>query len=264
MTLADPGEIDSALLNLAANARDAMPNGGGMRIATSNVTLDAPAAATLHMDARPGDYVCLSVADDGPGMPPDVLAKAFEPFFTTKAPGAGTGLGLTSVAAFAKQTGGFAAIESAPGQGCVASVYLPRAAKEAAARDRPSQIPLGGGELVLVVEDDEQVREVTAKRVESLGYAVIEASTGPEAIERLMSLEPVRLVLSDVVMPGGMTGYDVARWVAANKPGVKVVMCSGYDEGDRAAPGAIEGVAVLSKPYSRELLARTLSNALAA
>ena len=133
MTLADPGEIDSAILNLAANAHDAMPGGGNIRISTSNVTLDA-AAANRHPEAAPGDYVRLAIADTGVGMPEDVLGKATEAFFTTKGPGAGTGLGLTSVESFASHTGGFMSIESAPGQGCTVSIYLPRTAKGSAAR----------------------------------------------------------------------------------------------------------------------------------
>lgn len=266
MTLADPGEIDSAILNIAANARDAMPGGGSIRITTLNVTLDARAAAKLHEDAREGEYVRLAIADNGDGMPQEVLDKAMEPFFTTKEPGAGTGLGLTSVASFARQNGGFAAIASASGCGCVVSVYLPRAVQDQPApAAKPQPVPLGDGELVLVVEDDAHVREVTLKRIESLGYAVEEARTGPEAIEWLTSGAPVRLVLSDIVMPGGMTGYDVARWVVSNKPEIKVILCSGYSEGDRSVDvaDAIQDVAFLGKPFSREKLALALSEALA-
>ncbi len=266
VTMADPGEIDSAILNVAANARDAMPRGGGIWISTSNVMLDRSAAAKLHPDARAADYVCLSIADNGPGMSPEVLAQAFEPFFTTKGPGIGTGLGLPSVADFAKQAGGFASIESALGQGCTVRVYLPRANEKArAAAPSLDGLPLGGGELVLVVEDDSQVREMTLLRLQSIGYAAAEAKTGPEAIEQLKMKLPIRLVLSDIVMPGGMTGHDVERWVAANKPDVKVILCSGYNEGDivRDAEGRIDGVAVLGKPYTREALAKALCNALA-
>ena len=265
MTLADSGEIDSAILNLAANARDAMPGGGNVRISTSNATLDE-AAVKLHRAAAPGDYIRLSIADNGVGMPEEVLAKATEAFFTTKGSGAGTGLGLTSVESFAIQTGGFMSIESAPGQGCTASIYLPRTNKGSAARGLlPGKTPLGRGQLILVVEDDDQVREVTLKRLELLGYTVTEARTGPEALERLTLQEGVRLVLSDIVMPGGMTGYDVARWVASNKPDVKVIMCSGYNEGDRAVgtQGAIDRVVILGKPYTRDQLARALSDAFA-
>ena len=265
MTLADPAEIDSAMLNIAANSRDAMPDGGQITIRTSNVMLDAPAAANLHPDARPGDYVRLAVADNGIGMSPEVLAKAMEPFFTTKGAGAGTGLGLASVASFAKQTGGFSALESTPGRGCAVSLYLPRSMEDTPAPDiHADDLPFGDGELVLVVEDDDQVREVTLKRVESLGYAVDEAKTGPAAIQRLRSGGPVQIVLSDIVMPGGMTGYDVARWVASNRPGIRVILCSGYNEEDHRgdAQNLVRDVAVLGKPYSRSELARALRSAL--
>ncbi len=264
-TLADSGEIDSAMLNLAANARDAMPSGGNIRISTSNVSLDT-AAAKLHLGATPGNYVRLAIADNGVGMPQDVLDKATEAFFTTKGPGAGTGLGLTSVASFAGQTGGFMSIESAPGHGCTVMIYLPRATKGPVAQGLgPSGVPLGRGQLILVVEDDDDVREVTRKRLEALGYTATEAKTGPEALERLKLQEGVRLVLSDIVMPGGMTGYDVARWVASNKPDVKLIMCSGYNAGDRAidAQQEFDGLITLGKPYTRDQLARALSNALA-
>ena len=129
-----------------------------------------------------------------------------------------------------------------------------------------SNVPLGNGELVLVVEDNDQVREVTLKRIASLGYAVNEARTGPEAIQRLQSKEPVQLVLSDIVMPGGMTGYDVARWLSANMPEIKVILCSGYNEGDRSgdAQGSIADIAILGKPYTRDHLAAALRDALAA
>ncbi|HWJ19824.1 MAG TPA: PAS domain S-box protein, partial [Geobacterales bacterium] len=264
MTLADPGEIDSAILNIAANARDAMPGGGRLRISTGNVTVDASAAARLHPDSRPGDYVQLIIADNGVGMSKDVLRKAIEPFFTTKEPGAGTGLGLASVASFARHTGGFAAVESASGCGCAVSLFLPRSVEAPPApKIVEDRLPLGDGELVLVVEDDDQVREITLKRIESLGYSVTEARTGAEAVQQLKSEEPVQIVLSDVVMPGAMTGYDVARWVASNKPEINVILCSGYNEEDPRgdSQSSIRGIVVLGKPYSRAQLARALSDA---
>jgi PAS domain S-box-containing protein len=263
-THADPGEVDSAILNVAANARDAMADGGRITIATSNVMLDAGAAAELGPEARAGAYVRLMIADDGPGMAQDVLDKAMDPFFTTKGSAAGTGLGLTSVASFAKQTGGFTVVESAPDRGCAVSLYLPRATEEAALAVKAT-FPRGDGELVLVVEDDDQVRRVTLKRLEALGYSVEEASTGAMAIEHLKAGAPVRLVLSDIVMPGGATGYDLARWVASNRPEIKVILCSGYSEGDRRGDTKSFGgdVAVLAKPYGREQLASALSKAFA-
>ncbi len=265
-TSADPGEIDSAVLNVAANARDAMPNGGKIRISTTNVTLGKGLAAKLHSGARAEDYVRLAVADDGAGMTEEVLGKAMEPFFTTKGLGAGTGLGLASVASFARQTGGFAVLESGPGHGCIVSLYLPRCLDDhALAPDsHGDQLPLGDGELVLVVEDDDEVREVTLKRIESLGYAVVEARTGLEAVQRLESREPVQLVLSDIVMPGGMTGYDLARWVALNMPKTQVILCSGYNEEESRGDvsSSVRAVTVLGKPYNRDQLARALSGAL--
>jgi PAS domain S-box-containing protein len=263
-TLADPGEIDSAILNLAANARDAMPQGGTIRISTSNVALDSQEAAKLHPCGKPGDYVCLSIADNGVGMQADVLNQAMEPFFTTKGPGAGTGLGLTSVASFAKQSGGFAVIRSEPGQGCAVSLYLPRCADASPSGDEPAELPLGNRELVLVVEDNDQVRDVTLNWLASLNYEVAEARSAPEAIEILRSQAPVRLVLSDIVMPGGMSGFDLARWAASHKPDIPVVLCSAYNEGDGAAgleepPGAFP---MLAKPFRKEQLAQTLSESL--
>ena len=267
VTVADAGEIDSAILNIAANARDAMPKGGRITIRTSNATIAAATAPELHRDARPGEFVCLSIADDGVGMPADVLRKAMDPFFTTKGQGAGTGLGPTSVASFAKQTSGFATVESAPGRGCIVSLYLPRSIKNVPPRDtRPSDVPRGNGELVLVVEDNDEVRDVTLKRIASLGYAIAEARTGPEALQRLQSEGSIHLVLSDIVMPGGMSGYDVARWIASHRPETKVILCSGYNEGDRLGhtQGPVPDIGVLGKPYNREQLAVALKNALAA
>jgi PAS domain S-box-containing protein len=266
MTLADAGEIDSAVLNLVANARDAMPKGGSIRIATSNATLDASGAARLNAEARPGDYVCLAVADDGPGMSEEVLSRATDPFFTTKALGAGTGLGLTIIADFARQAGGFTLIDSAPGHGCAVSIYLPRAEKESAAPALSrSSGSIASKQLILLVEDDDEVREVTRKRLEALGYSVIEAKTVFDAIEQLHCHRETRLVLSDVVMPGGRSGYDLERWVASNRPSVKVILCSGYNEGDRGehAQEMACHVVVLAKPYTKAQLAQALEDAFA-
>lgn len=163
-----------------------------------------------------------------------------------------------------KETGGFASIESAPGQGCTVRIYLPREAKEeAVAQGSPRESSNGGKELVLVVEDDDDVREVTRKRLEALGYATIAAETGPDAVEQLKSHESVGLVLSDIVMPGGMSGYDVASWVASNRPGVKVILSSGYNEGDRGedALAVAPDVVILGKPYTRDELKRALRDA---
>jgi PAS domain S-box-containing protein len=261
----DPGEFDSALVNLAINARDAMPEGGRLEIAARNVALDAN-ASRLHPDARPGFFVGVSVIDTGTGMTPEVLKRAIDPFFTTKEPGKGTGLGLSSLHSFVRQSGGFVTLASEPGKGTIVNFYLPRASNEPATEHAASveEIPQGDGELILVVEDDDPVREITLKRLESLGYAVAEARSAPEAIKLLESGEPIDLVFSDVVMPGRMTGYDLARWIAAMKPNIKVVLTTGYNDGDAKADASPVGVKipVLDKPYSREKLAQTMRRAL--
>jgi PAS domain S-box-containing protein len=265
-TLADPGEIDSAILNLAVNARDAMPEGGKLSIQTRNVTLDLH-AASMDPDAHPGDYVQLSVIDTGAGMSEEVLQHAIEPFFTTKEPGKGTGLGLSSVFGFAKQSGGFVTLASEVGKGTTVNLYLPRAMAEPMEKEArltgSSTVPQGDGELILVVEDDDLVREATLQRLEALGYTVIEARSGPEAIERLKSDEPIALVFSDITMPGRMTGHDLARWVLAAKPYVKVLLTSGYNAG-RGHDGrdTIAHIRVLAKPYTLIELARSIREAL--
>ena len=265
ITIADPGEIDSALLNLVVNARDAMPNGGRIVVAVWNVSLNET-AARLHPDARPGDYVRLSVTDTGTGMSPETLSHALEPFYTTKGPGRGTGLGLSSVASFAKQSGGFVTLSSTLGKGTTATLYLPRASDEVAATrgSATGGPPLGDGELVLVVEDEDHVREVTLKRLEALGYAVIEARTAGEAIELLRSTPEVDVVFSDIVMPGGMSGYELAQWVKTTMPKVRVVLTSGYHEVETGAAEPLPAgeVPVLDKPYTRDQLGRALRDVL--
>ena len=212
--------------------------------------------------ARPGDYVQLSVIDTGAGMSQEVLQRAIEPFFTTKDPGKGTGLGLSSVFGFAKQSGGFATLASKVGRGTTVNLYLPRAAEGPVQKHagHTDSSPQGDGELILVVEDDDLVRKVTLERLEALGYAVIEARSGPEAIERLKSDEPIALVFSDIVMPGGMTGHDLARWVLAAKPCVKVLLTSGYNA--ERGHNAIAHIKVLAKPYTFTELAHSIHEAL--
>jgi len=260
-TLADPGEIDGAILNLAVNSRDAMPEAGKLFIQTRNVTLDVD-SARMDPDAHPGDYVQLSIIDTGAGMSQEVLQRAIEPFFTTKDPGKGTGLGLSSVFGFTKQSGGFATLASKVGEGTTVNLYLPRAAEGPVQRHagHTDSSPQGDGELILVVEDNELVRKVTLERLEALGYAVIEARSGPEAIERLKSDEPIALVFSDIVMPGGMTGHDLAHWVLAAKPGVKLLLTSGYNA--ERGHNSITHLKVLAKPYTFTELAHSIREAL--
>ena len=255
-TSANPGDVDNAILNLAINARDAMPSGGMLTIETRLVSLDADVAGRIA-NARPGEYVMLTVSDTGHGMSPEVLKHAMEPFFTTKEPGKGTGLGLATVHSTVRQSGGFVAIDSTEGEGTSVHLYFPKAEPGpivSRAAPSPKEAPLGDGELILLVEDNDKVREATVNRLESLGYAVLEAKTGPEAITLLKSGEPIALVFSDIVMPGGMTGYDVAEWVRSMKPEVKVLLTTGYSEMPLAVSEAARKIKVLGKPYTREQL----------
>jgi signal transduction histidine kinase/CheY-like chemotaxis protein len=262
--LANIGDLDNAILNLAINARDAMPAGGVLTIGTRHVTIDPDAAARIP-NARPGDFVQLSVSDTGQGMPPEILERAMEPFFTTKQPGEGTGLGLASVYGTVQQSGGFVAIESELGKGTTVNLHFPKVDTrpgEIAAAVSASEPPLGEGERILVVEDNDKVRKATVSRLETLGYAVVQARTGIEAIKLLESGEPVDLVFSDIVMPGSTTGYDVAEWIRAKRPDLKVVLTSGYSHMPLAASEAVRGIRVLGKPCTREQLVHALRQAL--
>jgi len=262
--LANPGEVDNAILNLAINARDAMPKGGALTIETRHATLDADVAGRIP-NARPGDYVMLTISDTGHGMSPEVLKHAMEPFFTTKEPGKSTGLGLATINATVRRSGGFVAIDSAVGKGTSVHLYFPKAGPgPIVSRARPStkEVPLGDGEPILVVEDNDMVREATMSRLESLGYAVLEAKTGPDAITLLESGQPIAVVFSDIVMPGGMTGYDVAEWVRSMKPDIKVLLTSGYSDIQFAMSKAVREITVLGKPCTREQLACALRAAL--
>ncbi len=258
----DPAETDSALLNLALNARDAMPGGGEIVFATRNVTVDAASAAGLP-DAKPGDYLCLSVADTGVGMTQETLSHATEAFFSTKENNLGTGLGLFSVQTFVRQAGGFLDLASKPGTGTTVSLYLPRAGArvvDGAGAGGAGSVPRGDGERVLVVEDEENVREVAKRLLETLGYAVVAARTADDAIALLEPGAGIDLVFSDIVMPGKMSGTDLARWIHAQRPGIKVLLTSGYSA--EAADGDLGGVKVLSKPYTRAELGQAVHAAL--
>jgi signal transduction histidine kinase len=263
-TSANPGDVDNAILNLAINARDVMPQGGTLTLETRQVTVDAAAAARIP-EARRGEYVTLAVSDTGHGMSPEVLKHAMEPFFTTKGPGKGTGLGLATVYGTVRQSVGFVTIDSTVGKGTSVHLNFPKAEPGpivSSARPATKGIPLGDGELILVVEDNDKVREATISRLESLGYTVLEAKTGPEATTLLQSGEPIALVFSDIIMPGGMTGYDVTEWVRSMRPEIKVVLTSGYSDVPLAASEAVRAIKVLGKPYTREQLAYALREAL--
>lgn len=260
-TLADPGQIESAILNLALNARDAMEDGGTLMIQTRNIVLDDDYVAS-QIDVRSGEYVCLSVTDSGGGMDIATKAKAFEPFFTTKGPGAGSGLGLSMVYGFAKQSGGHVAIYSEVGQGTTVNLFLPaiNAGPDANADAKLQQTSAGGGETILVVEDDPKVLRLTITRLRDLKYNVIAATDGPKAMEILKQRNDIDLVLSDVVMPGGMTGFDVAKQALSMKPGLKILLATGYAKtpvsGDAAS--AKSDHRILRKPYGMKELAEAL------
>lgn len=255
----DPGELDSALLNLAANARTAMPDGGRLRIAATNTTLRPGTVSPVAV--RAGDYVVLTITDTGSGMTPEVQARAIDPFFTTAPAGQGTGLGLASVARFVHDSGGFLTIDSAVGQGTTVSLHFPRStAVRAEARTVAASEVGGRGRRILVVDDDELVLETTVATMESLGYDVVTAVNAAEAVSRLEADHGIDLVLTDVVMPGDLDGYGLAGRIRRERPGLPVVVCSGLTTG-RTANGQ-DGIPFLAKPYSRSELARTLDAAL--
>ena len=263
---ADASQIENAVLNLAINARDAMPNGGSLIIETADCSIE-PGEVGGERPLAAGDYVRVSVSDTGTGMPPDVLSRAFEPFFTTKPPGKGTGLGLSTIYGFVQQSGGTVTVRSKPGEGTTVSIYLPRAPTSAGVRRAESPtngLPHARGEKVLVVEDNPAVREVTVQHLLDLGYDVREVDTGVAAIEVIR--EPghgIDLVLSDVVMPGGMSGFDVAAWVGESAPSVKVLLMSGYpDQAAMPAAASQPPGRILRKPYSRLELARAVREVL--
>src|SRR5271157_3332611 len=264
LAVAEPAEIDSAVLNLVLNSRDAMPDGGEITIQTRNQRIEETLAPSRR-GARARDFVCLVVADNGEGMTEQVLRRALEPFFTTKLEGNGAGLGLSAVDSFVKEAGGFVTIKSRPGAGTTVTLSLPRAAEagtESHPTARSDDAPRGDGEVVLVVEDDDRVREVTLKRVEALGYVAEEARSAADARARLTA-GGVDIVLSDIVMERAMDGVDLARWMSVNQPSVPIVLATAFPGG----PGYAElrrsrGVFILIKPYSRKALAAALSREL--
>ena len=264
-TLVDPGQLESGLLNLAINARDAMPDGGRLTIETANAELD-DAYAARHSDVMPGQYVMLAVSDTGSGIAPEVLARVFEPFFTTKQMGKGTGLGLAMVYGFVKQSKGHIAIYSEPGRGTTVKVYLPRlngAEAVAAPATTPELVHGGANQLILLAEDDAMVRAFARGQLQELGYRVIEAASGPLALDLLRAHDDVDLLLTDVVMPGGMTGRQLADAARALRPALPVLYTSGYTENAIVHHGRLDpGVILLSKPYRRADLAQKVAFAL--
>jgi PAS domain S-box-containing protein len=257
----DSGQLEAALLNLTVNARQAMPEGGQLTIETGNVELDREYAAQ-HEEVEPGMYAMLAVSDTGIGMTADALKQAFEPFFTTKEIGEGSGLGLSMVFGFVKQSGGHISIYSELGEGTTVKLYFPVTGSESLPDVEPAKSqpqPAGADELVLVVEDDPDLRALAVKAVSSLGYAVTEAADAQAALALLDQGVPADLLFTDVVLPRGMNGVALAAEARLRRPNLRVLYTSGYTENAVVHNGILdEGVELLAKPYRREELARRL------
>lgn len=260
---ADASEVENAVLNLVLNARDACTGEGLVVIDTANVTL-TEGDVGHDFSLRPGDYVRLSVTDTGHGMSPEVRARVFEPFFTTKEPGKGTGLGLATLYGFAKQSAGHVSIFSQPGRGTTVNLFLPRLATPGPAAVAPRSVEpvMGHGESILVVEDNADVRLLATRRLWQLGYKTREADSAAHAISVLSGNDAVDLVFSDVVMPGGMSGFDLAQWVHEHCPGLPVLLTSGYARmAEGASSSSGEATPLLRKPYTAVELSLALSQA---
>jgi PAS domain S-box-containing protein len=259
---ADPGHLEQAIFNLATNARDAMPKGGRITIETAGVMLDDTYAKT-HMGVKPGEYVMIAVSDNGHGMDVETRRQIFEPFFTTKERGKGTGLGLATVYGIVKQAGGDIWVYSELGKGTAFKLYFPRVTEAATDLRDGSVAAPQGAETILVVEDEQGVRELTTKILERLGYRVLAAASGAEALEIAKSHSgQIALAVTDVVMPN-MSGAQLAAELRNTQPKIKVVFISGYTENAISQHGVLEeGVAFLAKPFSRESLARKLREVL--
>jgi signal transduction histidine kinase len=262
---ADANQLENALINLAVNARDAMPDGGKLTIESANCYLD-DAYCSMHADLSPGQYVGMFVTDSGSGMPEDVIKKAFEPFFTTKGIGQGTGLGLSQVYGFVKQSGGHVKIYSEAGQGTCVKLYLPRHHGVGVLLE-PSSEPLfppraRHGETVLVVEDDPDVRTYTVEMVSDLGYQVISAADGFAALHVLDAHPELRLVFTDVGLPGGMNGRQLGDEAIRRRPGIKILFTTGYARNAIVHHGRLDpGVEVIFKPFTYSDLAAKLRKA---
>ena len=262
----DPGQLASALLNLVLNARDAMPSGGRLTVKVQNISL-GEADVDVDGQARPGDYIMVAVTDTGTGMTAEVASRAFEPFFTTKDVGKGTGLGLSMVYGFAQQSGGSMQIRSEPGQGTAVKLFFPRvgAPQASAAPPAGQRTTAAGSETILVVEDDDIVRGYVEGELKALGYRVIVTRNGPAALEILRGPETIQLLFTDVVMPGGLFGPELAREAARLRPDLRILMTSGYSEHPvEALDGLGREVQILNKPYRRHDLAMMLRSVLKA
>ncbi|RTM08920.1 MAG: PAS domain S-box protein [Bradyrhizobiaceae bacterium] len=262
---ADVRQMETAILNIVLNARDAMPQGGKLTIETSNVDLSKDYAAH-NVEVQPGQYVMMALSDTGSGIAPEMLNRIFEPFFTTKPVGKGTGLGLSMVHGFVKQTGGHIQVYSEVGHGTCVKIYLPRAGADATTAVPAPQAPepaATGVESILVVEDDPHVRSFAVQQLRRLGYQVTEASDGPSALQEVSRSGAPDLLFTDVVMPGGLTGRELAERITQIAPGIRVLFTSGYSENSIDHHGRLDpGVHLLQKPYRSEKLARKVREVL--
>jgi CheY-like chemotaxis protein len=262
--LSDVNQLENAVLNLAINARDAMPDGGVLTIETTNTVLDA-ARAAQHADIKAGDYVVISVTDTGQGMPAEVVAKAFDPFFTTKPIGQGTGLGLSTVYGFLRQTGGHAEISSEPRRGTTIRMYLPRFLGEAEDKRAIAEAEIredGQGETVLLVEDESSVRLLIMEVLNELGYRVLQAANGDEALRHIKAAGPIDLMISDVGLPG-LNGRQVAEIARTIRPGLRVLFVTGYAAKATVRSTFLEpGMDLITKPFSMNELAGKISDML--
>jgi CheY-like chemotaxis protein len=258
----DPVQFEAAILNIAINGRDAMTEGGTLTIELSNV--DAR-KRNRDLNIISGCYTRVRVIDSGVGMSDEVLERAFEPFFTTKNVGEGSGLGLSQVHGFVNQSGGDVRIASSPGAGTTVELYLPRwdedAAEQAQGAVEKDHLNLGGSETILIVEDEELVRDVAAEMIRDLGYEVFAASNGVEALEVLQTVGSVDLLFSDVLMPGGLSGIELATKARLIRPELKVLLTSAYPDKDRAHAGHA-GFPMVQKPYHYDKLALMIRAAL--
>jgi CheY-like chemotaxis protein len=262
--LADPSQLEDAIVNLAVNARDAMPNGGRLLFETGNAHLDADYAAQ-NAEVVAGDYVVINVTDSGTGIPPEIVERVFEPFFTTKEVGRGTGLGLSMVYGFVKQSRGHVKIYSEVGHGTSVRLYLPRAVQEQpslidAPEETAARLPVGR-ETILVVEDDAAVRAMVVNTLEGLGYKVQQAADGKSALEVVRAGGHFDLLFTDMIMPNGVSGQDLIHATRQLRPNIKALLTSGYSEQFIKLDG-VSDVRLLSKPYRREKLAIAVRSAL--
>jgi signal transduction histidine kinase len=262
--LADPTQMHQVLLNMLVNARDAMPKGGSLTISAENITLDEN-YSRMHLEAKPGAYVAIIIGDTGTGIPADIREKIFEPFFTTKEIGMGTGLGLSTTLAIVKSHGGFIDLQSEPGKGTTFKIYIPSTGTDSggAAGSEVVVLPFGHGEMILIIDDEEAVREITRETLEAYGYKAITAGDGAEGVALFAeNKKEIKLVITDIMMPV-MDGTAAIRALKRITPDVKIIAASGFGSKGQATPPPASSIqAFLTKPYTSETLLKALAAAL--